>query len=150
MPERLLCLDTSVFVKYLTPDEHEERAQALVEEALLRDASLVAPAFLWTELGSVLRKKARQHLLTPEEARGLWEAFLELPIQELDGGALRARAWALADAYALPTLYDAAFLACAELAPQLLARSGSGEFWTADAALLDALAVAPLPYVRRF
>ncbi|MBI2756073.1 MAG: type II toxin-antitoxin system VapC family toxin [Chloroflexi bacterium] len=149
MPERVVCLDTSVLVKYLTPDEQDAAASSLVEEALLEDARLVAPAFLWAEVGSVLRKKLRQRLLEPHEARSLWQAFLWLPIQYVDLPVLRGRAWDLADRYALATLYDAAFLACTEVVAADAGDSVDAEFWTADAVLLKRLEKEPLAYVRR-
>ncbi len=49
------CLDTSVFIKYLCPDEQEDLATELVSNAIFQ--RLVAPSFLWAEIASVLRKK---------------------------------------------------------------------------------------------
>ncbi len=149
MPERLLCLDTSVLVKYLTPDEQDAAASALVESALVGGARLVAPTFLWTEVGSVLRKKVRARLLEPDEARALWQAFLHLPIEYLDLPDMRSRAWELADRFELATLCDAAFLACTELASEDDAADTTPEFWTADDVLLRQLVSGPPAYVRR-
>lgn len=146
MPDRLVVLDTSVLIKGLTPDEQTALAVQVLMAAIREDARLVAPAFAWAEVGSVLRKKIRAGLLQPHEAQDVWTAFLALPIEYLDTAALRERAWALADQYALPTLYDAAFLACVEIAP---ADAGAErEFWTADATLVRQFGSEPPAYVR--
>jgi predicted nucleic acid-binding protein len=99
----------------------------------------VAPAFAWAEVGSVLRKKNRMGVITTEEALGFFEDFCELPINYIEEETIRAITWKIADKYGLSTLYDAAFLACAE--------STSAEFWTADAALVRQLTPRPA-YLR--
>ncbi len=132
---KVLCLDTNVLVSYLVADENSPQTYALVLEAVLGIARLVIPAFAWAEVGSVLRKKVRMSLLTTEEAQGCYEDFNNLPIDYINGESIRARSWELAEQYQLPTLYDAAFLACAE--------SESAEFWTADKILLRKLSPCP-------
>lgn len=137
---KVLCLDTSVLIPYLVPDEHEPLADSLVLEVVVGNAGLVAPAFAWAEVGSVLRKKVRMGLLTKEEAEGCYQDFCNLPIDYINEELLRVRAWEIAEQYQLPTLYDAAFLACAE--------SQKGDFWTADKVLISTL--SPLPvYVNK-
>ncbi|MBW4508463.1 MAG: type II toxin-antitoxin system VapC family toxin [Scytonematopsis contorta HA4267-MV1] len=136
---RILCIDTSVWIPYLVPEEYQPQARALVEEALNLSLRLVAPAFAWAEVGSVLRKKNRMGLITDEEAQGSFEDFCELPIDYVEEEIIRVRSWEIAAQNELPTLYDAAFLACAE--------SVSAEFWTTDAAMVRKLTPRP-PYLR--
>lgn len=137
---KVLCLDTSVLIPYLVPDEYEPLADSLVLEAVVGNARLVVPAFAWAEVGSVLRKKIRMGLLTKEEAEGCYQDFCNLPIDYINEELLRVRAWEIAEQYQLPTLYDAAFLACAE--------SQKADFWTADKVLISTL--SPLPvYVNK-
>lgn len=146
MSSRALCLDTSILIKYLTPDEQEEAVTSLVLAALQDGSRLVAPAWAWAEVGSVLRKKVRMGLLERDEAHQLWTAFQNLPIEYVETPELRTRTWEIASRYGLPTLYDAAFLACAEIAT---APGGTpGEFWTADTVLLNQLGDQKPTYVK--
>ncbi len=57
----IYCLDTSIWIKYLCPDEQEDLATELVSNAL--STKLVLPSFAWAEIASVLRKKVRSNLL---------------------------------------------------------------------------------------
>jgi len=139
---RALCLDTSVLIQYLVPEEFQPQAEALVLEALEAAVRLVAPAFAWAEIGSVLRKKIRAGLLSTEEALGCFDDFCQLPIDYIDTDQIRARAWEIAEQYRMPTLYDAAFLACTESV------GVDCQFWTADKTLLNQLAQDRPNYVK--
>jgi predicted nucleic acid-binding protein len=146
--EAIICLDTGVWIKFLVAEEPlalSDAANQIVLRSLANDR-LVAPNFAWAEVGSVLRKKVRQRLLTPQQASDLWMTFGRLPIEYVDTAEGRRRAWELAERYELPTLYDAAFLVCPETVPAQSVRSR--EFWTADQALIRALEKEPLSHVH--
>ncbi len=148
MTNAIVCLDTSVWVKFLVVEEPaalSEAAERLVRRVTSED-HIVAPAFAWVEVGSVLLKKVRQQQLLATEAEELWTSFGALPLDYVDSPALLRRSWQIANQYSLPTLYDATFLACTEMAnaPTAAVR----EFWTADGVLLNALAQDLPPYVR--
>ncbi|MGB3755438.1 MAG: type II toxin-antitoxin system VapC family toxin [Rivularia sp. (in: cyanobacteria)] len=68
-------MDTSVWIPYLVPEVYQPQARTLVEEALNQNLRIVAPAFAWAEVGSVLRKKTRMQVITAEEAQGFFEDF---------------------------------------------------------------------------
>jgi predicted nucleic acid-binding protein len=136
----VLCIDTSVMIKYLCPDEQTPEAIALITNALTQQTRLVAPCFAWAEVGSVLRKKVRLKLLTSTEAQQLYTAYISLPIDYIDSEILRLEAWQLAEQYGMPTLYDAVFLACA--------KTESAKFWTADDAMLNLFSPRPA-YIYR-
>lgn len=119
----------------MVPEVYQVQARALVEVALNQNLRIVAPAFAWAEVGSVLRKKTRMQVITAEEAQGFFEDFHKLPIEYIEEETIRFRSWEIAEKYGLPTLYDAAFLACTE--------SVSGEFWTVYAALVKKLVPRP-------
>lgn len=91
---------------------------------------------------SALRKKTRVGLLSIEQAKSCFDDFCQLPIDYIDTDKIRTRAWQIAEQYQMPTLYDAAFLACAE------AVGVDCQFWTADKTLLNQLALARPSYVR--
>ncbi len=116
----------------------------MVRDALTAEDVLAAPSWSWAEVGSALRAKVRRSLITPEEARGAWTLYVSLPISFVESAELRARAWDLAAAFDLATLYDAAYLACTETAPGPARR----EFWTADRELVDVLGRRRPGYVR--
>jgi predicted nucleic acid-binding protein len=130
----IFCLDTSVWIKYLCPDEQSEAATKVVTQALTE--RLISPSFAWAEIASVLRKKVRSSLLTADEAQQLYTAFCSFPIEYVDTQNIRLRAWEIAEQYQLLTLYDSVFLAVAEIE--------SAQFWTADQALLRKLIPLPL------
>ena len=138
-------LDTSVLVKALVPEPGSDRAAALLARAVGANGRLVAPAFSWTEVGSVLLKKVRTGEMDSKGAGDLWADVLGLGIEYLDGDSIREAAWRIASEYGLPSLYDAAFLATAEV----LCAQGSGvEFWTADLDLVGALGSKAPAYVH--
>ncbi|MEI2580654.1 type II toxin-antitoxin system VapC family toxin [Scytonema sp. PRP1] len=137
---RALCLDTSVWIPYLVPEAYQLQARTLVTDALSLNLRLVAPAFAWAEVGSVLRKKTRMGVITTEEAQGFFQDFCELPIDYIEEEVIRMTTWEIAEQYRLSTLYDAAFLACTQ--------SASAEFWTADATLVRQLLPRPA-YLRQ-
>ncbi len=128
-------------MKNLVEEEGSAGARALVQRGLVGQEQLVAPSWCWAEVGTALRQKISRKLLTAAEAAGHWADFAELPIDYLGGGDLQLKTWEIAGRYGLSTLYDAAFLACAEIA-------GAAEFWTADRALIRQLGDARPAYLR--
>lgn len=134
------CIDTSLWIPYLVPETLEPQARNLILPLLTSNQRFVAPAFAWTEVGSVLRKKVRLGAITIAQAEGFYDDFCQMPVDYLDNNAIRAKTWAIAQLFSLVTLYDAAFLAVAELE--------SAEFWTADESLLNTLTPCPA-YVQK-
>ena len=147
-PLAVRCVDTNLLMYGLGqvgPEDLRGPARELTERAL-RTGRVVSPGFGWAEFGTALRKYVRAGLLPAARAERAWAHYWSLPIEFFDTPAMRARGWAMADQFRLPTLYDAAFLACTELAP---APAGAErEFWTADAHLLRQLGDARPDYVR--
>lgn len=129
------CIDTSIWIPYLVPEPLQPQARNLIVPLLTSNLRLVAPAFAWTEVGSVLRKKVRLGAITMAQAMGFYDDFCQMPIDYIDSDAMRVRTWAIVEQFALATLDDAAFLAVAELE--------SAEFWTADRSLLNTLVPRP-------
>lgn len=138
----VICLDAGVWVKALAAEELSARAAQVLADSI-GSGILVAPAFCWAEVGSVLRKKVRAQDLSAEEAAEAWTDFQAMPVTFVDTPQLRRRAWELAERYGQPTLCDAAYLACTEVA-----EGSSRTFWTADDALLAVLESERPAYVR--
>lgn len=137
----VVCFDASVWVKVLVEEEMSDEAAALVEQSV--GGRLVAPAFCWAEVGSIIRKKLRQRQIDAAEATAAWAEFRAMPITFMDTAAIQDRAWMLAGSLGQPTLYDAAYLACVELA-----EGSSRAFWTADSALIRALGKSRPAYLH--
>ncbi|OAT83681.1 type II toxin-antitoxin system VapC family toxin [Desulfotomaculum copahuensis] len=132
-----VCLDISILVKLLTWEDGSEAAADLMERIVESGQNVVLPAFAWAEVGSVLRKKTRKKEITPEEAGEAWRMFRRLRIiSYLDNEKVSGTAWEIAATENLPTLYDAAYLAVAEVVAK---DSGACDFWTADERLVNSL-----------
>ncbi|WP_018086867.1 type II toxin-antitoxin system VapC family toxin [Desulfurispora thermophila] len=135
---RYICLDTSVLVKTLVEEEDTDKALALLDKVVLSGQLIVLPAFAWAEVGSVLRKMRRVNKLTVQEANDLWLEFRNFPgIEYLSDDAVMEQAWKISRYFDLPTLYDASFLAVAEVVTE---RTGEMcEYWTCDEKLINQL-----------
>ena len=138
----VVCLDAGIWIKALVAEEGSDRAARLVAEVTVV-GRVVAPASCWAEVGSVLRKKVRGGEITVRESIDAWADFQAMPIDFVDDPAVRDRAWSLAERFAQPTLYDAAYLAVTELPG-----GATREFWTADQALFDSLLTDRPGYVH--
>jgi len=88
---------------------------------------LVVPSFALAETLSVLRRRVHQGLLPFHMAEDAMGVLFSLPLEEVSGVEMYRRAWEIAGALGVPTVYDAVYLAVAELR--------GATFWTADEAL---------------
>jgi predicted nucleic acid-binding protein len=137
-----ICLDSSVIIKILTWEEKSEEAVKLFNRIIENDYTVIVPDFAWAEIGSVLRKKVRYNMLKVDEAKILWESFIEMDnIQFISYKEICKPAWEISNSENLPTLYDAAFLAVCEV-------FNISEFWTADEKLINSIAVNK-NYIRK-
>lgn len=126
-------------VSCVTREATSEAALRLLETWLAQRAVLVAPSFMLWEVGSVLKKKVHRGLVSPPMGQAALEAALELGVTPIQGAAVTRTAWRLAHRLGLPVLYDASYLAVAEIT--------NAEFWTADKQLVRSLGER-LSYVR--
>jgi predicted nucleic acid-binding protein len=138
----LVTLDSSVLVKLFIHEDGSDAAARLVADRVEANDPIVAPSWAWAEVGSTLARRLRA--LAESDADALWHGFLDLPIVYVDDHAIRDRAWEIARAFDMPTLYDAAFMAVTELAAGPAART----FWTADGELVRRLGPRRPSYVR--
>lgn len=129
-PSQEVCVDASVAVKVVVAERDSDKADALFNEWASSGQQLIAPAFFAVETDSILRQKvALRKELTPEQAQVAFAKLQTLPIQQMAVLGQRQRAWEVATAYGFATVYDATYLALAELR--------GCEFWTADERLFQ-------------
>ncbi len=133
-----ICLDASVFVKILVEEEDCEKATALMQKIIQSGQLIVLPQFAWAEVGSVIRKKRRRNELAVQEADDLWLEFRQFPgIEYMSDDTVMDRAWKISRYFDMTTLYDATYLAVAEIVEE---RTGEiCEFWTGDERLVNSL-----------
>lgn len=119
--------------------EHPLQTRALLRDALAERDPIVAPPLLPSEVANVIRQRMRRGHVQLDEARALLAQFLALPISLRAPETLYERARVLMDEYHLPAVYDARYVALADLLGATL--------WTADRRLLRAISNT-LPFVR--
>jgi predicted nucleic acid-binding protein len=139
-PDACVCVDASLAIKVVVREPDSEKADALFAQWSNEGTRLIAPAFFDVETDSILRQKVilRQEL-TPAQAEAAFRALQALPIRQLTMPAQRQRAWRIATELGFATVYDATYLALAELQ--------GCPFWTADKRLFDQVQVR-MPFVQ--
>jgi predicted nucleic acid-binding protein len=135
----MICVDSSVAAKWFFTEEHSEQADGLLQATLSAREPIVAPPLLSTEVMNILRQRQRGGTLTLPEAQAVLARFLAVPISLRSPRRVYSRVLELADQYDLPAVYDAHYVALAELLGAM--------FWTADQRLLRAIGTT-LPFVR--
>ena len=136
----MICVDSSVVVKWLLPEDRSDQARALRQAAARTNDRVVAPVLLALEVNNVLLKKT--HRLDPissETASTLLDRFLGSEIHLQDPAALHRNALILASDFRLTAVYNAYYLA--------LAIAADCPFWTDDQRLLQTLN-GRLPFVH--
>lgn len=122
-----LVVDTSVVIKWYTPEEGSSAATAILAQPF----TLLAPDILVAELGNALWKKTRRGQLADAEARHIAQTFLRTgPVALWPSDALLSTALDVALAQGC-TVYDALYLT--------LALIHACPFVTADAHLVQTL-----------
>ncbi len=120
-----ICVDASLVVKVVVAEPDSDRADALFASWVSEGKRLIAPAFFEVETDSILRQKvALRKELTPEQAEAAFAKLKSLPIEYIFISEQRQRAWEIASQFNFATVYDATYLALAELR--------GCQFWTAD------------------
>lgn len=127
-----VCLDASLVLAWLLPEELSEVALALRQRWKNGEAELIAPPLLNIEVPSALRQAAYRGRITIDEADEALATFLEMGIRLRQPEGLLTQAWSLAKAVNAPRLYDMFYVAVAELE--------GCQLWTADRRLLNLVA----------
>jgi antitoxin ParD1/3/4 len=116
-------VDASVAVKVVVTELDSDKPDAWFDDWAHEGKQLIAPAFFEVETDSLLRQKtALRQELTPEQAEAAFAKLQTLPIQQMAVLGQRQRAWEVAAVYGFATVYDATYLALAELGNAILLR----------------------------
>lgn len=129
MPTSPVCVDASILIKLAAPEPDRPLALALWQRWLNADRQIVAPYLLPFEVTSAIWQKARRRVVSEEEARTMIEKLLALGVRLLHPSDLSLHAFDLAVRCRLNTVYDAHYLALAEML--------EADFWTADERLYN-------------
>lgn len=135
----MIVVDASLALKWLFEEDYSAKAEALAVALTRRGEPMIAPPLLPVEVTNTLRQRIRQGTLTLAQARERLRVFLAYRVWFVAPADLYERSLLLADAQNLRAVYDAQYLALAEIE--------GCECWTADQRLLRALAT-PLPFAR--
>ena len=120
-----VCVDASLAIKVVVTEAGSDKADALFDQWASEETQLIAPVFFEVETDSILRQKASlRRELTADQAQRAFASLRALPIKTKHSAEQRERAWEIAREFQFPTVYDATYLALAELR--------RCEFWTAD------------------
>lgn len=142
MAERV-CLDAGVVAKLFLPEEGRDRAEKLMENLERAEAEIVVPAFFAAEVLSVLRNNVVGGRLDPAkgEAAARWVVAFLGEVRQVEAANYYQRAWELARSLNWPTIYDAVYLAVAEIE--------GADFWTADEGIYRAASDLTRHWVNR-
>ena len=128
----MICVDSSLAVKWVLVEEYSSESLALYEEAARGSEPVVAPALFWFEATNVFRQRVRRKVLSIAESierlRDLERFDIAITASQQN---LHAQALEISHQYDLPASYDAHYIA--------LSRSLGCDLWTADERLLRAL-----------
>jgi predicted nucleic acid-binding protein len=127
----VICIDSSVAAKWFFDEDHSAEAPALLNDTLTAAEPIIAPHMLPSEVTNIIRQRIRQGILNHDDAQAILARFLAIPIAFHAQATLYGRALTIANEYNLPAVYDAHYIALAEMAGATL--------WTADQRLLRTL-----------
>jgi predicted nucleic acid-binding protein len=129
--ELSVCVDASLVVKWLVSEADSTEALTVLERLIHGSTQMVAPYLIDYEVASVLRRIAARGEVAVDEALARVALLEMLPIRRLHSPFLLRRAWEIASRYGLPTVYDACYVALAEIT--------GARLYTCDEALISAL-----------
>jgi predicted nucleic acid-binding protein len=85
---------------------------------------LITPPLFSAEMLTGIRKRVFRRILSEREAESFRQSFMALQVEIREPAGLYDRAWQIAERFNRPTVYDACYLALAEIE--------ECELWTAD------------------
>ena len=128
-------VDASVAVKWLVREVYSDLAESLTRTWLRQGTRIVVPYLMLVEVSNALYQKARQGEIALDAAAGLVENLVSKDITLWETSGLHSRALELAATLNQPAIYDAHYLALAEImgcdlwtADERFFRAGTGQF----------------------
>jgi predicted nucleic acid-binding protein len=134
-----LCVDASVAAKWVLPEVHREESLGLYETCYRSATTIAVPPHFPVEVVNILRRRVVRGHLGYDEGRDLLAQFTQFAVRLVIPPRLYERAFELAQTYRLSAVYDAHYVALADLL--------SCDLWTDDQRLLNALDKR-LPFVK--
>jgi predicted nucleic acid-binding protein len=126
-----VCVDASLVLAILLPEEWSDQAQSLWTEWSRGRVTIFAPPLLYAEVPSVLRQAVFFNRISPQEGEDAFHAFCDMNIAVNADTDLHIQAWVLAKEFLRPRVYDSFYLAAA--------RAEGCELWTVDRRLVNAV-----------
>lgn len=126
-----VCVDASVAVKWVLPEEHSEQALVLYEDAIESGQTVIGPPHLPVEVTNAIWRQVARGLMSNVEGREALSIFNRFQVALQIPGDLLERGFDIARQHKRPTVYDTLYVALAEIKGCTL--------WTADMKLLNAL-----------
>ena len=126
-----VCIDASLALTWLLPQERIITADALILQWHTQGVKLITAPLFHAEVTSVIRQQVYFKKLHPDEGELLFSLYLQLEIETVYEPVIYGQAWELAKKFNLPRTYDMQYLAVAELR--------DCELWTNDRRLVNSL-----------
>jgi predicted nucleic acid-binding protein len=135
-----VCIDAGLMVKLVSREPDSDLVDSLFAVWREQHVRMVAPCFFAAEVDSVLRQKVMlRGELTEHQADTCFAAACRVPVEPVSVAGQRERAWNMSMEFGMRHVYDAVYLALAELL--------DCDFWTADAQLYRTVR-GSLPFVQ--
>ncbi len=128
-------VDASVVVHVLLGDEFSEQVRGLLDKAVDESRALLIPPHMLIESVSAVYQRLRgkrdpRFLISERDAEDALRVLFELPLIVSTQDGLYQLAFAMARDYDIASIYDALYVAVAQL--------NNDELWTADRRLYEA------------
>lgn len=129
-------VDASVAVAWLLPSQGSRAIQRFWSEAIANDWELLVPTMFYLETASAVRVRIAKGQINALVGEEIFSDLTALPVTERAPRGLLQRAWALARRYGHGRIYDAQYMALAEME--------RCDLWTQDLRLVRSVQ----PHVR--
>lgn len=110
----MICVDASLVVKWLVPEEGSDAAMALFHVWRKNREILIAPSLIDYEVGTVLRQKVLRGLLRTDDLFPIVELYQKIGLQCYHLANFVSQAVPAAASLEQPTVYDVAYLLTAK------------------------------------